>query len=291
MNMRTIGQTWWTIALIAAVALPAAVAWAQEAGDEADDGPKNVIVESVDDAPKFGSRIVEKRLKKLDEDHKLQITIGRFFDQGHTTSSNEFEPYVAAAVPVNKEGERDGVQMFHRPRSGSAERSVVWADGVKQGPEKVYGRGGKVIEIKPWVDNKIHGEVKTFDLEGNVLSVAHYEKGVQVGVSKSFDSEGRLLREVPYKDGEKHGKRVDYWPQTGEPKRVVPYRKGLAHGEVVEYHLNGEVKRRVNTIEGQLHGREEVFSDEGKLITVRYWWDGGMVSQSEFEAKQKAEKK
>lgn len=247
------------------------------------------IIESVDDAPRHGKRAVKEALKKLDDEHRLQVTIGQFFDQGHSTSTNEFEPYVASSVPVNKEGKKDGIELtYPAPRRPGGLRSVTWVDGVKHGEEKVRDRKGNVIEVIPWVEGEIHGERKTFDAEGNVLSVAHYDKGVQTGVSKAFDSEGNLIREVPYKDGEKHGKRIDYWAQNGEPKRIVPYRNGLAHGEVVEYHLNGKVKMKVNTIKGQLHGKQVRYSDEGKVITELYWWEGSMVSRSEFEANQAA---
>jgi antitoxin component YwqK of YwqJK toxin-antitoxin module len=270
-----------------------AVAADEKADQKAQQGKqasKTYVVTSVEDAPRYGRRQVKKALEKLDEDHKLQITTGQFFDSGHSSSTNEFEPFVASLVPLNKEGEKDGVEHFlPEPRTASGRRSVTWVDGEKHGPEKVYDRRGRVIEEIPWVEGQKHGVRKTFDAKGNVLSVAHYKNGAQTGVSKSFDSEGNLLRKVPYKDGQKHGKRVDYWSQTGEPKRIVPYRNGLAHGEVVEYHLNGEVKMRVNTVEGQLHGKQEIFSDEGKLIAKRYWWDGSYVSQSEFEAKQKGE--
>lgn len=292
----------WTIFAALAVgiggfaALPAGAADEAQTENDAEqqqpEAEKTLVITSADDAPKHGRRDVKKALKDLPEDHKLQITIDQFFDQGHSSSSNEFEPYVASTIPVNKDGKKNGVQhILPAPRTSSSRRSVTWVDGVKHGPERVYDNRGNVIEEIPWVKGEIHGERKTFDKKGNVLSVAQYKNGVQVGVSKSYDREGNLLRKVPYKDGQKHGKRIDYWAQTGEPKRIVPYRNGLAHGEVVEYHLNGEVKMRVNTIEGQLHGKQEVFSDEGKLIAERYWWDGSYVSRSEFEARQKQQKK
>jgi len=283
----------WTMAVsliagVAGAALTAPAAAADEKAEAGDQSPDTLIVTSPDDAPRYGRREVKKALEQLGEDHRLQITTGQFFDSGHSSSTNEFEPFVASMVPVNKEGEKDGVERFlPEPRAASRSRSVTWVEGVKHGPERIYDKRGNVIEEIPWVEGKIHGVRRTFDADGNVRSVAHYEQGVQTGVGKSFDSEGNLLREVTYKDGRKHGKRVDYWAETGDPKRVVPYRNGRAHGEVVEYHRNGEVKMRVQVMEGQLHGKQEVFSERGKLRDVRYWWEGSSVSHREFEAKQK----
>lgn len=248
------------------------------------------IISSADEAPKFGQYVVKAIFKKkLPEGaEKLRITVGRFFDQGQSNSSNDFEPYVKVLVPVDAKERAHGEEWFLEPRARGPYRTVEWKHGVKEGMERVYNdRPRFVREEVPWKNDQVHGTRKVFDQEGNVLSESTYKRGKIVGSTKSYDSRGRLLREQPYKDGVKHGKRIDYWPQTGKPKRIVPYVEGQAHGEVIEYHLNEKVKRRVPTAEGQLHGKEEVFSDEGELLEVRYWLDGSLVSRAEFEAAQK----
>jgi len=244
--------------------------------------PKTVIIESVDEAPRFGQRLVKDALKELPEGHKLQATVHEFFDTGHGKSSNQLEPYISSLVPVNAKGKKNGEQAFYEPRQGAPSQTITWKNGVKHGPERFY-HGWSVSTEIPWKDGEVHGVRKQFNSEGDVTSETTYENGQIVGTAKSYDHEGRLIREVPYKDGEMHGKRIDYWPQTGEPRRIVPYVKGQSHGEVIEYHLNGKVKRRVMVKNGQLHGKEDLFNDDGEQIEQRYWLDGIMVSEQEYQ--------
>lgn len=271
--------------LLLAAALASAHARPGVADDEAitPAQPKTIIIDSVEDAPPFGQHLAKSALKELPEDHKLQATIHEFHDTGHSSSSNQLEPYISSLVPVNAQGEKNGVETFHEPRDRTPTHTITWKNGVKEGPERYYTGRSVSTEI-PWKDGKIHGVRKQFNSKGDVTSQVTYENGQIVGTAKSYDSEGNLIREVPYKDGQMHGKRVDYWPQTGEPRRVVPYVEGQSHGEVVEYHLNGKVKRRVMVQQGQLHGKERVFNDEGEEIAQRFWLDGSQVSEQEYQA-------
>ena len=107
------------------------------------------------------------------------------------------------------------------------------------------------------------------------------------GTSKNLIAEGKLLCQTRFVDGLKHGEKVEYWAETGEPRRIIPYKDGRAHGTMKAWHLNGELKRRVSCRDGLLHGEEVVFSDEGKVITRRFWLDGEMVSRAEFELAQR----
>ncbi len=275
-----------------------AMVWAIGAPDAAaenDAAPKAKtkqvkVVTSVEEVPPFSKRNLKKIIKALPEEHKLQITVSQFVDMGHGDSSNQLEPYASSAVPINADDQKNGQEMFFvAPRRSGITRIVTWVEGVKDGPETLFSaqKRYKTTEI-PWKDGKIHGVRKTFNAEGKVMTETNYEHGEVVGVSKEYDEQGRLVREVGYKDGKKHGKRVEYWAQTGERRRVVPYKHGQAHGEALEYHLNGELKRRVPAIDGQLHGHEQVYNDEGELIDQRWWLNGTPVSKREYEAAENA---
>jgi len=279
----------WTPLLLAAVIAAGGWRAATSAQDESAEPaePTTQVIESAEDAPRISQRLIERALKDLPEDHRLQITIDHFFDRGHSTSTMDREPFVASFVPVDKKGRPNGEQRFHEPRSARPYRTVTWKEGEKTGPERQYTGSPPYLAAEiPWVDGVVHGVRKQFSSNGTVTSELTYEQGVIVGTAKSYNREGKLTRQVPYQDGEMHGKRIDYWPQTGEPRRIVPYVEGQSHGEVIEYHQNGKVKRRTHVREGQLHGPDHLFNDRGDLIEKRYWLDGSLVSEEAFRAAQ-----
>jgi len=202
--------------------------------------------------------------------------------------------YVASIVSLDEKGRPHGGKLHYASaRWNERTHLTPYVHGVKHGTEVEYtgwgGGGGswKVAE-NPWVEGEMTGIRKTFDKAGNIVSNTPYKKGKAAGTSRTFNAEGELLSETPFVDGRKHGRKVDYWPRSGEPRRVIPYKNGRAHGTMKAYHLNGKLKRRVTCRDGLLHGEEVLFSDEGKLITRRFWLAGEMVSRSRFELAQRA---
>lgn len=223
------------------------------------------------------------------KDRRLRVHVG----VGMKDGGGEVVTYTASIVSIDQKGRAHGKKLHYAsPRWNERSHLVPYVHGVKHGTAMEFigwsGGGGswKITEI-PWVKGKITGVRKSFDKAGNVVSRTTYEEGKPVGESKTFNAKGQLLSKTVFVDGKKHGKKFEYWPESGEPRRIIPYRHGNAHGTMKAFHLNGKLKRRVECRDGLLHGEEVLLSDEGKVMTRRFWLDGEMVSRAEFELAQR----
>ena len=149
----------WCCILIPAVTLVSLCLLAddKDAGSE----EKVLVVSKVEDVAARLRPRVKKLLEKCPEDYKLRITLGQFFDFGHSSSSNQLEDYVQSAVPVDPEGKPDGVEQFFSPRSPWPHRAVPYKNGAKHGVEKIHEGKHLKVEI-PWENDAINGVRKTF---------------------------------------------------------------------------------------------------------------------------------
>ena len=274
-------------ALLALALAGAAAVQAQEDENEIE----TKVVTKMEQVPARGRHHFEraKVLENLEEGYKVKLEIGRYFDQGQTGSTNKFEPYVVSYVPVNPDGEEDGIQRCFSQR-GKVVREVTWKDGVKNGPEKIYHSAWpKHYERAriPWKNGVIEGTKKTFFEGGKVKSETPYVDGKPHGVSKSYSKTGKVTRECTLKNGERHGKLIDYWPRTGEKRREITYDNGKVKGMVREYHRNGQLRRAVPFKDEAMHGVEKRYNEDGSERDPRYWINGNMVTKTEFELKYK----
>lgn len=278
--------------ILAAVAVGPALAGSARAEKEADDPapdqelkPRTLTLKVPGKRERTRSTRVDLFIRhhELEEGTTLRVQI----EVGTALGGGDITEYVASIVPLDEEGKPHGRQLRYKSaRWNERDRSTPYVHGVRHGTEYEYSGWGNKCSIAaevPWREGEMTGVRKTFDNEGNLLSKTPYAEGKPHGESRTYDHEGRVLSEVGYVEGLKHGRKVDYWPESGEPRRVIPYKEGRAHGEMRQYHLNGELKRSVYCREGLLHGEEVVRSDEGRVVTRRWWLDGEMVSEAEFE--------
>ncbi len=273
--------------LFALVCLVPAVAVA-----EAEDASSSVVVvEKAADVPKRLQFAAKRFLKKhCTESQKLRLTIGQFFDHGHSTSTNQMEPYAKILVPLDTDGKPHGEEVHREPRSHSPTRIVPYEHGVKHDMEKLFRRSleGKLYLEKeiPWKDGKMAGAIRTRYSDGAVRSETQVVDGVPTGVSKTYDRQGSLLRSMTLKAGKPHGVRKDFFSGTKQPRRVIPYEQGKVNGTAREYYANGQLKREAPFHMDVRHGMEKRFEADGTPAGVRYWLDGEEVFKKEYEAAQ-----
>ncbi len=218
---------------------------------------------------------------------KVRLTIGRFFDSGHSASTNKMEPFVQQAVPLDEDGKPHGEELYLKVRHNGPVRSVTWKHGRKHGPERLYAKGKVRVEI-PWQNGKMHGAKKVYGNNGKLVSEVTFVNGKQEGLAKSYGPKGNVVRVIPYKDGKKNGKAVDYYPGTKIVKREVVYEDDEINGTTREYFANGKLKRKMQIKGSLMHGVIEMYDEEsGRLVRKAYFIEGDSVSEAEFKQKYK----
>jgi len=254
---------------------------AQDADDEVD----TLVVASPADAhPRLQRRLAEF-FKKLPEGTKVQVSVGQYFDQGQDSSTNQMQPYVASAVPVDAKERPHGEELHWRPRDHTPCRSVVWEKGRKNGLERLYKGWGKgrygEVEV-PWNSGRIDGVKKTYYAAGKLRNETAYKDGMADGPSKSYDADGKVTRVCTMKAGKREGRMTDYWSGTEDVKRAVDYRGGLVHGFMREFYANGQLKREIPFSKDLMHGEEKQLEADGTLTRSRFWLEGESVPPAVF---------
>ena len=254
------------------------------AGEDPEGAMQVIVASKAEDVPARCRRIVAKGLEKCAAGYKLRVTLGKFYDFGHSSSTNQFEPYVHSMVPLNAKGRPDGEEQFFHINSSWVKRTVPYVDGKREGIEKHY-EGRKVTVEVPWHKDRVHGVRKMYHPNGKVRSESVYVKGLTEGPTRSYTPEGKVTRESTMRKGKRDGVMTDYWPETGKPKRVIPYDKGKVDGVVREYYRNGQLKREMIFKDDVMHGIEKQYEADGTLVRTRYWKDDDRVSEEEFRGK------
>lgn len=273
--------------LIVCILLPAAVGRAAEgpAGAETPRSDQHVhIAKSPGDLPGYYGRVFAAQFKALPKGYTIRIVMQDRYDP----SPNKLIQYLAEIVPLDPEGERDGVEEFHLPFGEGIERSVTWKKGVKDGPEKFYSRsaGQKYLRMEiPWRNGKVEGMKKIFYPNGKPRSVTHYVNDRADGEALGYTERGKLMRRAIMKDGKRDGDMIDYWPETGKPRRIVHYDMGKVEGVVREFYAGGRLKREIPFKNNAMNGTEKQFEADGSLVRTREWKDGEMVGETKGNAK------
>lgn len=255
---------------------------------DSEDKKKIVIVTKLDEVPKRCHRVFKGFIKGLPDGWKIQMDLGEFYDFGHSSSTNKFEPYIRSLVPLDTKGRPHGEESTYRI-DGRLLRTTTYKNGTKEGIETLFrsqARGPFFLYAEiPWVKGRIEGVRKTYHPNKQVSSKTYCKKGEAQGKAVSYSVDGKLVRECTMKNDKIHGLLTDYWPSTGKPRRVINYRKGEVQGVAKEYYADGKLKREVPFKKGSMHGEEKQYEGDGVLARTRYWLNGDLVSKDEFDEK------
>ncbi|MDA0840939.1 MAG: toxin-antitoxin system YwqK family antitoxin [Planctomycetota bacterium] len=255
---------------------------------DSEDKKMTVIATKLEDIPERCRRIFKQVIKGLPDGWKIQVTFGEYYDFGHSSSSNKFEPYIQSAVPLDTKDQPHGEEQFFLA-DGRLTRTVPYENGTMEGTEKIFraSPGGKyfLYAENSWLKGEREGLQKTYHENEQVSSETLYKKGEAEGKARSFDREGKVIRECEMKDGKPNGVLTDFWPETGKPRRVISYKKGQVQGIVKEFYSDGKMKREVPFKKGSMHGEEKEYEGDGTLARTRYWLNGNLVSKDEFSKK------
>ncbi len=273
---------------IALALLFATLAAAQESDTEdvaSGGGTQTIIATQPADVPTGFQGLVKDRLAKAPAGAKVRLVLAQIFDQ----SPKKVITYLYAVATLDADGQPDGEESFHKPWRQGATHTITWKHGVKDGPERFYsptddGRFWLNSEI-PWQAGKIHGVKRTIFITGKVQNETTYVAGEASGPAVSYDEQGRITRRGEMRAGKRHGEMVDFWPETGKPKRVVQYADGKAVGLSKEFYANGQVKRELPFLDNAMHGEEKQYDADGTLARTRWWLRGDSVSEEEFRTR------
>lgn len=127
-----------------------------------------------------------------------------------------------------KDGQPNGKQEIYGPDSHKLVHTLVWKNGVLDGPEEGFDEAtGKKILVATLSNGKYEGPLTRYAPDGErVIARGSYVKGEPTGVHELFNPEtGKLSSHQEYVDGKLHGK-VQEWNATGTLVSEKTYNNG-----------------------------------------------------------------
>jgi antitoxin component YwqK of YwqJK toxin-antitoxin module len=135
-----------------------------------------------------------------------------------------------------------------------------------------------VGEFRRYYENSTIKSVLTYSADGKEADAILYHPNGQIASKGKFrdqlkegkwlffsaDSGNYLVSDEIYIKNLKNGPSVKYYPD-GKVAEKVNYTKNIRNGEWVQYYQNGNTWMKSNYINGQLHGKFDAWSVEGKL--------------------------
>ncbi len=190
---------------------------------------------------------------------------------GQPTAAKTGQP--AAAKTGSPAGAKGALQSTV-PRDAQHRRS---------GTQRICASDGTLLLEIPWDKGVLHGLRRAYRPDGSLLAETPYENGLPSGRALRYDPEGRVVASLDYVRGIADGRRLAFWPRRVQ--RTAPYDRGRLSGDVKDFWDNGQRKSVRPFRDDLLHGIETQYDETGKPTQTRYWWEGDLVSESEYAAR------
>lgn len=184
---------------------------------------------------------------------------------------------------------RHGREFYQR--ASGAYTDAYYEDGKRHGKYHQVDADGKVLasgvyqhgqRVGDWYQHaglsqfyefyteqgELHGERKELDADGQLVRLEHYRRGQLHGEAITYQ-DGKVVSQGKFANGKRHG-----WWQLKDGHLAGPtlkgnYATGVQTGEWRRYSKNDYLIGVLHyDSQGQQHGRELLFEENGELITV-----------------------
>lgn len=170
---------------------------------------------------------------------------------------------------------------------------VLSAQTITEITEK-YPEGEKMVECSWYKEKTDEGLIKrdSFDLAGNTVKTENFLNGKLHGRSYLYvGEEKQVLRDYYYENGVPVGEQKDFFPD-GTVKRKVNFVEGKLHGELLARHTPTRFHFQLNYRKGILHGLQREWRADstpvytlnfiaGRLDGLQRWWEPGKEKPAE----------
>ena len=179
--------------------------------------------------------------------------------------------------------------------------------GRKQGKWIKYYQNGKTRFEGQFKDDRPYGEFKNFYESGNLQAVSKYSDDGVICKINSFHENGKPLAEGTYinqkKDGKwlfysdidgkivaeesysmdiLEGRKVSFYPETGEPAEITFYKQGKKEGVFQKFYPGGKVMVAGKYKNDLLDGEYTVYYENGQVEIHGYYNKGLQISNWEY---------
>lgn len=198
---------------------------------------------------------------------------------GHKAWQNTIVPH-GACVSLFKDGKVEKIAYFDRGilhgelklffQSGKPQIIAYYNQGQQHGKSVAYYESGKKHEEINFENGKITGDlVRYYPTEQRALLIPHVE-GVPHGNALEWHGNGTLKTSRRFEKGvlssDGRNPAVVTYDENRNMLAVQDFQNGQPVGSHIKYYPNGKESYKVRFRDGKMHGTEQFFADDGKLI-------------------------
>lgn len=170
------------------------------------------------------------------------------------------------SITENKE-----LKTVYFPNSEIVKQTVEFKEGKKNGALKEYFRNGKLKALQRYVNDTLNDTSFFYHENGKLASIQLYKNRQRFGCWQKYNKEGKLFWEACFKNNEFHGTNRQYSYRSLKLIEVQNYQDGQKHGKQETFYNNGKP-------------RSVSFFDKGEALpgTVE-WQDNGKKIVNDFQ--------
>ncbi len=160
--------------------------------------------------------------------------------------------------------------------SGKISQSVTYLDNQLEGEMIQYHENGTVSMIGYYRNNLKDSLFTYFNPSGKIVTIENYQKDSLHGPFKRFYESGPLMLEGIYNSQQMDGVWL-FYKVSGEITGKGEFVNG--NGIQKSWFPNGKIQRIIHYKNSLKEGRDEYYTDDGKLASVRMFEKGIQISE------------
>ncbi|MFZ4462418.1 MAG: toxin-antitoxin system YwqK family antitoxin [Bacteroidales bacterium] len=160
--------------------------------------------------------------------------------------------------------------------SGKISQSVTYRDNQLEGEMIQYHENGTVSMIGYYRNNLKDSLFTYFNPSGKIVTFENYQKDSLHGPFKRFYESGPLMLEGTYNSQQMDGVWL-FYKVSGEITGKGEFVNG--NGIQKSWFPNGKIQRIIHYKNSLKEGRDEYYTDDGKLASVRIFEKGIQISE------------
>ena len=144
--------------------------------------------------------------------------------------------------------------------NGLKQHECNYINDTLQGRSTRWFVNGKTHSVEYYKDNHLNGTVTTFDLNGKKVSEENYHLNTLHGPFFQYYTSGQIQIQGNYNKGMYNGQWL-YYEDDGTIVGIGEYKDGA--GKQRAWYRNGPLKRVVNYLDNEKHGKEIWYKPDG----------------------------
>jgi len=192
---------------------------------------------------------------------------------------------ILPAQDINQEdgnGQKQG-KWVKTYQNGNTRYEGQFRDDKPYGEFHNYYESGKLQAVSKYSDDGVICKVSSFFENGNPMAEGTFVNQKKDGTWVFYsDIDGKKVAQENYSMDELDGRKISFYPETGEPAEITYYKDGIKDGLYQKYYVDGKLMVAATYDKNQLDGEYTVYYENGQVEIHGYYSKGMQIGNWEY---------